>query len=91
MYHVALSKRFLFCCTSVFLLFRCFPLLVDVFPSVLDCNPDLFSFNRFMTFQQRYTTVAFIYSTTCYFESQYLEETRKEHSDLVANIEDVEA
>ena len=45
--------RFCMCCivvfflyTSVFLLFRCFPLIVDVFPSVLICNPDLFSFNR---------------------------------------------
>ena len=49
-----------FCYTSMFLLFRCFPLIVDVFPSILVCNPILFSLNRFMTFEQRYTTVAFI-------------------------------
>ena len=56
-----LHCRFVFCCTSLFLLFRCFPLIVDVFTSVLVGNPDLFSLNRFMTFEQRYTTVAFIY------------------------------
>ena len=49
---------------TVFLLFRCFLLIVDVFPSVLVCNPDLFSFNRFLTFEQRYTTVAFMYKTS---------------------------
>ena len=31
-------------CTSVFLLFWCFPLIVDVFPLVLVCHPDLFIF-----------------------------------------------
>ena len=41
-----LHCRLFFGCTSVFLLFRCFPLKVDVFPSVLVCNPDLFSLNR---------------------------------------------
>ena len=44
-------------CTSVLLVFRCFPLIVAVFPSVLLCNLDLFSLNRFMTFEQRYTVV----------------------------------
>ena len=52
---------FFFYCTSVFLLFRYFPLIVDVFTSVLICNPDLFSLNRCMSFEQQYTTVAFIY------------------------------
>ena len=49
-----------FYCISVFLLFRCFPLIVDVFRSVLVCNLDLFSLNRFMTFGQWYTTVALL-------------------------------
>ena len=57
-----LHCRLVVCCTYVFLLFRFFPVIVDVIPSVLVCNPDLFSLYRFMTFEQRYTTctVAFI-------------------------------
>ena len=47
------------CCTLVFLLFLCFP-LVDGFPSVLVYNPDFFSRSRFVTFEQRYTIVVFI-------------------------------
>ena len=50
------------------LVFRCFPLTVDVFPSVLVCDPDLFSLDRFMTIEQRYTTVAFIWNI-CQFEN----------------------
>ena len=51
------------CCLLHFsvMLFRCFPLIVDVFLSVLVCNPNLFSLNRFMTFEQRYSSVALIY------------------------------
>ena len=58
-----------FCCTAVFLLFRCFLLIVDVFPSILVCSPDLFSLNRFMTYEERYTTVAFIYSLKYYWKN----------------------
>ena len=52
-----LHCRLFFCCTLVFLLFRCFPLIFDAFPSVLVCNPDLLFLNRFMTFERRYTTM----------------------------------
>ena len=50
-----------FWCTSVFLLFRCILLIVDVILSVLFCNPALFSLNWFILFEQRNTNVAFIY------------------------------
>ena len=52
----------------VFLLFRCFRLVVDV-SFGFGCDPDLFSLNRSMTLGQRYTTVtAFI---TCLDNSLY--------------------
>ena len=56
-----------FCCTSVFLLFRCFPLIVDLFPSDLVGNLELFFLNRLMTFDQRYAKVAFIYASESLF------------------------
>ena len=34
-FHVCCIVVWFFCCTSVYLLFRCFPLMVDVLPSVL--------------------------------------------------------
>ena len=48
----------------LFLLIRCFPLIVDMFTSVVVYHYDLFSHNQFMTFEQRYSTVAFIYMKT---------------------------
>lgn len=41
-------ELFCLCCTSVFLLFLCSPLKVDMFPYVLVFNPDLLSLNRFL-------------------------------------------
>ena len=41
--HVVMYVSVCFCCTSVFLLLFCFPLMFDVFPSVLFWNPNLFS------------------------------------------------
>ena len=38
-------RLFFFCCDWVFLLFRCFPLIVHEILSVLVCNLDLFSLN----------------------------------------------
>ena len=57
-----------FCCTSVFLLFRCFFLIVDVFP------PDLFSLNRFIDLDFRtavyycclYLSIKFIFNFIIY-------------------------
>ena len=46
-------------CSILFLLFRYFPLKIDVFPSSI-CEPDLFQLNRLFTIEQWYTTIAFI-------------------------------
>lgn len=48
--------------SKVFLLFRCFSLIIDVSPSILVCHPDSFTLNRFMNFEHCYTwtTVALI-------------------------------
>lgn len=48
-------------CNLVFLLFRCYPLIIDVFPMILVCYQDLFLLNRHMTISKRYTTFAFIF------------------------------
>lgn len=61
-YSMAMYVGDCFCCSSVFLSIRYFPLMlaVDVFSSVSVYNPDLFCLNLFLTFeQQRYATVAF--------------------------------
>lgn len=43
--------------SSVFPLFRFFPIILDVFPSVLVCDSDLLPLNRFMIIKQRYTII----------------------------------
>ena len=62
-----LIVRFYVCCIFVWLLhfivmlFRCFPLIVDVFPTVLVCYPDLFFYQSIYDFWTVY--YCYLYSS----------------------------
>ena len=50
-----------FCCSSVFLLFLCFPHITDVFSSIWFYYSDWYLLYRIMTTEQQNNTVSFIY------------------------------